>query len=368
MLRKSLTVGFLTLLLGTAIPASTQFLASDLIYLPGVAHTGGPNGAAWRSDLYITNVEDAPIDVAIVYLQTGLISNGAQFANRETWLGGREEDGFGFIDTSLADIPAGGTVILEDPVGTYWVPELSYANSGAMVIFTYEADSLEEDGTRVFKNSIVNSRVYTRMTLVVPDPDNDGEFIEVQGTYGQTMPGVPWYSLVSPSNLSEQGDFTFQMLTGAAASNNFRYNLGIVNASDPLTSITLNIQPFQGNGEPFLDEFDQPISHTLIMPPSSHVQYNDILFNLFGLAGPLHDVRVDVSFLAWTSGGDAPNPGFAAYGTFIDNRTNDPTAILPAYAFPLNEDALWPSEEVEPTSKVARTARRARRALEIPSR
>jgi hypothetical protein len=368
MLRKSLTVGFLTLLLGTAIPASAQFMASDLIYLPGAAHTGGPNGAAWRSDLYITNVGDSPIDVAIVYLQTGLISNQSQFVDRTTWLGGREDDGFGFIDPLLADIPAGGTIVLEDPIGTYWVTELGYAESGAMVIFTYEADSLEDDGSRVFKDSIVNSRVFTRMTVIVPDPDNEDEVIEVEGTYGQTMPGVPWYSLVSPSNLSDQGDFTFQILTGAAASRNFRYNVGIVNASDPLTVITIAIQPFQGNGEPFLNESELPIIHSVVMPPASHVQYNDILNNLFGLEGPLNDVSIDVTFVAWSSGGDAPNPGFAAYGTFIDNRTNDPTAILPAYAFPLNEDALWPSEEAEPTSKAARAARRARRPLEIPSR
>ncbi|MCK5375611.1 MAG: hypothetical protein KAJ97_00925 [Acidobacteria bacterium] len=368
MIQRGLITGLMTVLLAGAVPAGAQFLAADLIYLPVAAHTAGENNSNWRTDLFITNVEDTPVDVAIVYLPTGLASNSGVFFDRSTWLGGRESDGFGFVDPALADIPPHGTVVLRDPVGEYWVSELNVDSAGAMVLFAYEAGSLQEDGTRIFKNVILNSRIFNQTTIWEPDPENEGEFLEVDATYGQGMPGVPWYSLVSSSAVSEDGNFSFQILTGANENRDFRYNLGVVNASDPLTTITVAIQPFQGNGEPFLDVSDQPMFQTVILPPASHVQYNSVLRTLFGLASVPDDVRINVSFVAWESGGDTANPGFACYGSLVDNRSNDPTTILPSFGFPYDVDCMWGPDGGGEAAKSGSAARQGRRPLEIPSR
>ena len=369
MIHRGLITGLMTVLLAGAVPAGAQFLASDLIYLPVAAHTAGENDANWRTDLYITNVEEeSSVDVAIVYMPTGLASNSALFFDRSTWLGGRESDGFGFIDLTLADIPPGGTVVLRDPVGEYWVSELSFAGSGAMVLFAYEAGSLQDDGTRILKNVTLNSRIFNRTTIWEPDPETEGEFLEVNATYGQNMPGVPWYSLVSPSAVNEDVDFTFQMLSGATENRNFRYNVGVVNASDPLTSITVLLQPFQGNGEPFLDASDLPIFHTLIMLPSTHVQFNSVLRTLFGLTDVSDDITIDVSFIGWESSGDTANPGFACYGSYIDNHSDDPTTVLPSFAFPYDVDCMWGPLGGGEAAKSESAARQGRRPLEIPSR
>jgi len=369
MIRKGLKTALLSLPLLGVIPVEAQFLAADLIYVPAAAHTSGEGTSRWRSDFYITNVEeDVAVDVAMVYLPSGLISNASRFNDRETWLGGRENDGFGHVDPLLADIPAGGTVVLRDPIGNYFADDEGVASSGAFVIFVYEANTLEDDGTRVLKNAIVNTRVFTPTEFYQPDPDNEGEFVLIRGTYGQTLPGVPWYNLADPSAVSDEGDFSFQILSGAGSDEDFRYNVGVLNASDPLTTITLAIQPFRGNGEPFFDTNGNEMVQIVTMPPLSQVQYNNILLTLFGLAAVPDDVTIDISFIRWSSGNNDPIVGMTTYGTFIDNHTNDPTAILPAFAFPYNIECQWSSSGSTTARKSGRFPRLSLRPLEIPSR
>lgn len=364
--RNTLAAGLAIAVLIAAVPAGAQFLAADLLYVPGVAHTDGEEGSQWRSDLYITNVEEeAEVDIAIVYIRTGLVSNSEEFIDRSTWLGGTDGEGFGQVDPALANIPPGGTVVLKDPIGTYWPNEQGVANFGALVIFAYESGTLEDDGTRVYENVIVNSRVYTPKTFYEADPDNEGEFLEVKGTYGQTLPGVPWYNLADPAAVSDEGDFSFQILSGAQADEDYRYNVGILNASDPLTSITLVIQPFQGDGEPILSENGTQILRSLVMPPMSHVQYNNAMSTLFGLDDVPADTTIDISFVSWTSANSMPVVGMTVYGTMIDNQTNDSTAILPAFAFPYNIDCQWPSSN-STKSHTGGIQRVSDRPLEIP--
>jgi len=368
MIRKGLMSALVVALSTGAVPVAAQFMAADLIYLPAVAHTNGEGESRWRSDLYITNVEeDVEIDIAIVYLQTGLVNNSSVFVDRTTWLGGRETDDFGFVDPQLANIPPGGTVVLRDPVGEYWATLENVQHSGALVIFAYEANTLEDDGTRVVKNAIVNSRVYTPFTFFVEDPDNEGEFLQRSGTYGQNLPGVAWYNLADPSAVGDNGDFNFELLTGAGENSEFRYNVGIVNASDPLTTITLTIQPFQGNGEPFTTEDDQEIMQTVTMPPAAHVQYNSIFNTLFDLGEVPDDTSLKISVLAWASGSAEPIVGMTIYGTLIDNTSQDPTAILPVFGFPYDIECQWPSTDAK-SSSGGSYPRVSRRPIEIPPR
>ncbi len=370
MIGKGLQTALLSSFLLAALPAGAQFMAADLIYLPAATHTPGEGTSRWRSDLFITNVEeDVAIDVALVYLPTGLISNSNRFIDRSTWLGGRDNDGFGFVDAILANIPPGGTVVLEDPIGNYFFDlEGQIANSGAIIIFAYEANTLEDDGTRVLKNAVINSRVYTPFTFFLPDSDNEGEFVEERGTFGQTLPGVAWYNLADPSAISDNGDFSFLILTGAGEDDDFRYNVGVVNASDPLSTITIVIQPFQGDGEPFLDENDFEISRVVTMPPLTHIQYNNIMSTFFGIDEAPNDITIDVTVLGWASGSGDPIIGMTTYGNMIDNRTNDPTAILPLFAFSYNVDCQWPPNDAKILGKSAGAPRVSRRPVGIPPR
>jgi hypothetical protein len=368
MIRNGLLSALVVALLTGAAPVAAQFMAADLIYLPAVVHTDGEGASRWRSDIYITNVEgDVDIDIAMAYLPTGLANNSGVYVDRSTWLGGRESDGFGFIDPQLADVPPGGTVILRDPVGEYWSTVEGFAESGALVIFAYEADTLEDDGTRVFKNAIVNSRAFTPFTFFVPDPDNEDEFLQRNGTYGQTLPGVPWYNLADPSAVSENGDFSFELLTGGDESEDFRFNVGFLNASDPLTTITVVLQPFRPNGEPFPSAEGGEISAIVTMPPASHVQYNSIFTSLFGFGSVPEGTTLKISVMQWNSGSSEPVVGMTMYGNLIDNTTQDPTAILPVFGYPYNVECQWPSTGTK-SAGGGSYPRVSRRPVEIPSR
>ena len=343
--------------------AHAEFHVSDLVYVPVVAHTAGANDSLWSSDMMISNIEaEDSIDVAMVFLPSGLRNNSYLFSDRTQWVGGREADSFGIIDERLADIPPGGSVVLEDVVEAYWPTHSGLNGQGALVVFSYLADSLEDDGSREYRNMTVSSRTFNTATLWEPDPENDGEFLESEVTYGQLLNGVPWYNLADSAFVSDQGDFSYLLLDGARDDESFRYNVGIVNASDRQTTLVMRIEPIQTDGQPFLNDTGTPIALTLTLPPLAHVQYFQIFSNIFGLTD-IAQARFKVSIVQWSTSGTDPHPTFTTYGSLIDNGSNDPTTYQPTFEAPYNVDCMWPTDDpVEP--KVDGSARRV---LEIPS-
>ena len=343
--------------------AIAEFHASDLIYVPVVAHTAGANESVWRSDVMISNVEPEDlIDVAIVFLPSGLRNNSHLFSDRTGWVGGRESDNFGIIDERLADIPPGGSIVLEDIVEAYWPENSGVGGMGALVVFSYLADSLEDDGSREFRNMSVSSRTFNKGTLWEPDPDNEGEFLESEVTYGQMLTGVPWYNLADSAFVSEQGDFSYLVLDGAKETEEFRYNLGVVNTSDRQTTLIMKIEPIQPDGQPFLFEGETPMSVTVTLPPLAHIQYFQIFSSVFQL-NDVAQARFKVSIEQWSTTGTDPHPTFTAYGSLVDNGSNDPTTYSPTFEFPYNVDCMWPTDDGSGEPKVYGDLRRV---LEMP--
>jgi len=360
---RRIVIGATLLALAAAGPILAGFAVADLIYIPVASHSPGAVGSQWRTDLYITNVEDVGIDVAIAYLPSGNVSNAYVFASRETWLGGRESDDFGFINTDLKAIPPNGSVVLRDIVGEYWVDRLGLNGNGALVIAIYEKNTLEPDGTRVYKNAVVNARIYNETTIWKEDPDNEGEFLERSAQYGQTMPGVPWYNFADGGAVSETYDFSFEELTGGEEGSGLRYNVGAVNSSDALTSITVRFQPFQPNGEPYLDAEENEIMTIITMPPAAHVQ----LFRPFRENWDLEEAEgasVQVAIEGWASQAAVPIPMMSSYGSVIYNNTNDPSTVLPSFAYPYDVECMWGSVTPE---GVGKDVSANRRPVEIPS-
>jgi hypothetical protein len=348
------------LALALAGPVFAGFGASDLVYIPVVSHNSGASGSDWVTDLYVTNPEEVAIDVAIAYLPSGQFSNASVFTSRDTWLGGREDDGFGLIDESLADIPPNGEVVIRDIVGEYWTDILGLNGNGSLVIFAYEADTLEPSNERVLRNVIANARIYNDTKIWIEDEDNPGEFIEKAAEYGQTMPGVPWYNLADSGAVSDTYDFSYERLTGAEEGSGLRFNVGMINASDPLTSISVTLQPFQANGEPFLDDEDNEIFSVITMPPLSHIQY----YRPFTSEWDIDEVEgavVKVTIAAWSSTAADPVVMMTSYGSVIHNRTNDPSTVLPSFDYPYDVDCMWGGDGE------TKTARSARRPVEIPA-
>jgi len=355
---RRMIIGAALLLLMAAGPVFAGFGAADLIYVPVVSHSPGSFASQWRTDFYITNVSDVPMDVAIAYLPSGLVSNAYVFQSRDTWLGGRESDGWGLLNEELADIPPNGSVVIKDIVGEYWLGLLGSNGNGALVVASYEAGTLEPDGTRIYKDSIVNCRIYNKSTIWVPDPDDPDVFNEKQAQYGQTMPGVPWYNFADGGAVGDDYDLSFEILTGGQEASKLRYNVGVVNASDPQTSLTVRIKPYQPNGEPYLDDEDNEIATILNMPPASQIQLFRPFRDEWDL-GNTDGATVRVSVISWASNGANPVPMLSSYGSVVHNNTNDPTTVLPFFAYPYDIDCIW--------GQSAKRSSGSRRPIEIPS-
>lgn len=365
-MRKSILKIFIGIVFMTSVGMlHAEFRVSDTVYVPVVAHTTGANDSVWRSDVKITSMESEDlIDVALVLLPSGLHSNASALYDRTYVVGGREEDGFGIIDPALADIEPGASVNLEDVVEKYWPDQSGLNGQGALVVFSYLAGSLQADGSRDYRNMIVTSRTYNLATIYTPDPDNEGAFLESTGTYGQTVPCVPWYDLADGGFKDETRDFSYVWVDGAQENENSRYNLGIVNTSDSQTSLTIQIQPFQEDGQPFLSEATGlPMVMNIQVPPLAHLQYFQFLASNFGFTD-VSNVKLKVSILSWSSSAVSPHPTFTAYGSLIDNATNDATTYAPTFGQPYDVSCMWPDQG----GGSEKSTRVSWRPLQIPAR
>jgi len=360
-MKRTIATGTVLLVLLVAGGVLADFGASDLIYIPVVSHSDGAIGSQWRSDVYITNVDDVAIDVALVYLPSALLDNQWVFYNRDSWLGGREADSFGLINEELADIPPNGTVVIRDIVGEYWANILGSNGNGSLIVMAYEAGTLEADGTKVAKNAIANARIYNEARQWVEDSDNPGEFLDRAAWFGQLMPGVPWYNFADGGAVGDDFDFSYEILTGGEEGSGLRFNVGFVNASDPQTTLTVGVKPYQANGEPFLNADEEEIGSIITMPPASHFQ----LFRPFRdewELGAVEGATVQVSILAWSSIAAEPVVMLTSYGSVVANNTSDPSTVLPRFAFPYDIECMW-NGGGEPPVKGQRATRRP---VEIP--
>ena len=312
-----------TLMLGVlgtlaASGAFAMFRAADLVIVPVGASLPGLYGSNWKTDLEIMNVDAVPIDVEIVILQCCSTDNTAWFNDITNHLGGRTEDGFGKIDAKLKDIPPGRAVDINDVVGT----DLGLTSTkGALLIFAYEASTLMQTNPPGGnpKLIIVNSRSYSYGT------DSTGKPL----TYGQQVPGLPWHDYIDPGKKARGLDEA--VFTGLREDSAFRSAIGLVNVSDELTNIdvelTLNGQDGTQIGQQFI-----------ALPPLAHEQFDQAIINLFGkaLTDQISGATLSVIVDSYTSGSLNPTPGLIAYVSRIDNNTNDPIYIEQSFtkAFP----------------------------------
>ena len=121
------------------------------------------------------------------------------------------------------------------------------------------------------------------------------------GSFGQSLAGVPAERLVRESSRArvlfmEQNDA-------------FRSNIGLLNGTASAISITWELHASNGS-------VLQTGSTNL--PPYGNTQINEIFLEF----APIQGAYVDLS----TS---TPGGAFTCYGSVLDNRTNDPTTILP---------------------------------------
>ncbi|MEW6336356.1 MAG: hypothetical protein ACOY3Y_15805 [Acidobacteriota bacterium] len=299
-----------------------EYRAADLVVVPVTAALAGVNNSQWRTDVEIVNVDSVAIDVLIIFLPTGGGSNRVWFSNIDNALGGRTEDSFGHIDAALKDIQPGEQILVPDIIKTVWGDN----NRGALLVFAYEAGSFQQTdppGGRP-RRIVVTSRTYT----LGKDADNNDV------TYGQQIPGLPWYTYLDPHQKTKGYDHA--ILTGIREDAAYRTNFGMVNVSDPLTTLEVELTLTLENGTEVKD-----LGTTV--SPLSHQQYDRVVTGFFAQpADPVTtNARITAAVRAWSSQAENPTPGLMIYASRIDNRTNDPVYIEQAWTVEMPWDCVF---------------------------
>ena len=121
------------------------------------------------------------------------------------------------------------------------------------------------------------------------------------GTYGQGVQGIPSAGLI-PANAKKR----IMFFTENA---DYRSNLGLLNGTG--SPITVRWERFTANGAKVGEGSRE-------LPAWGNVQF----FRVFSNEAPVEAAYIDV----WT---ETPGGAFAAYGSVLDNGTNDPITIYP---------------------------------------
>ncbi|MGQ9495208.1 MAG: hypothetical protein ACUVRY_02970 [Thermoanaerobaculaceae bacterium] len=279
------------------------FRAADLVVIPAVAAASGLQSSNWRTDVEIMNVDSVPVDVMLVFLPTGNFDNTFRYDTFTNHLGGRSEDGFAKVDPKLKDIQPGRAVLLENVIEAHW----GQNSVGALLVFAFTAGSFKQTtppGGEPRK-ILVWSRTYDKRTA------EDGTV----STFGQAIPGIPWYYYIDPHRQAQ--GLNKVVFSGIREDAGFRTNIGLVNLSDRLTTLEVELVLYDAQGTKLKDL-------GVALQPLAHLQFNQaVKSGLFGLEEDLAFGTLEISVKAWRSSAAEPTPALLAYVSRVDNVTND---------------------------------------------
>jgi hypothetical protein len=269
----------LLLLVLAASADAASFRAADTVYLPAAGKLPGANASFFRTDVWIANVSTDRVVVSVRFAAHGGEAN---------------------TDTTTIDLPPlapGERRQIRDIMGSvFGVPD-DQSRFGFLIFF-----GCRENGNCADCNAsaadcrpiTVNARIYTT--------NAEGR------TYGQLIPGVPWYA--APS-VDDAANLQRVFLTGIRQNAAFRTNVGLINASAS-SSTTLRIRLVDATG--LRGVVDRAL------PPLAFRQ-----------------ISVGELFPAWSGDdgtllveqlrGEGTDHAYLVYGSLLDNGSNDPTYL-----------------------------------------
>jgi len=323
------------MLCGTSVFAN-NFRGGDQVYVPAVGHLGGA-GATFVSDIFISNLEtDSTVDVSIIFSQT---DNTGATPNIQTFKNG---DGSGFVLTLQ---PRERREIIDFVSAPKSQGGLGLTGGNFFGDAVFNACLSGKDctpdpnsGTNTnFRNISVESRIYSFSSGTPTTAATNGQLFNCFG----------WYSYASSDGSGAGLDKVFitglRNNTGTPLAGTYRGNVGIVNASQ-FSRTTLLLQLYDGKTG---NQIGTDVQKTL--GPLGILQSNiAALFPAF--TGPNATnawLLITQPAGATTATDDAqangcPNgcPAFFAYGSVLDNATNDATTLEAQYLKPLSQGAV----------------------------
>jgi hypothetical protein len=296
---------------------ASNFRAADQVYVPAAGHASSST-ATFISDVFISNLSDDSVDISVIYA-TGAnpASNPAnlqQFSKVLTLAPRERRELPDFLNNTLHLTTALGQLVF------------NACKAGA--------DCTPDPTTGLnsnYRNISIESRIYSVALNANPS---------TAPTVGQLFSGIPWYNFVSESASGAGLDKLF--ITGIRNTAQYRTNMGFVNASQ-FSTTTLTATLFSSTGA-------QLAQNSFTLQPLGWLQTqvgSASLFPSFVQASTATGAYVVVQ-----QGGTQPTsdaaaagcptgcPAFFAYGSQLDNQTNDPTTLEPQYLQPLTNNAI----------------------------
>lgn len=293
------------LMLGLPVFAS-NFRAADVVYLPAAGRVVGQ--AVFKTDVAITNVSNGSVEIDAVLLPTG---------------GGDARSGLD-NPVRIGTLESGQSMLIEDIIKESFNLDSGF---GQMIFFSCrvggDCSSCDTNAGDCLPIT-VEARIYAESDSVTKC--NNGELPTC--TEGQLFSGLPWYSYVSSAVADRSLDSVW--ISGVRQDTNYRANLGFTNASE-FSSTTLNVRLFRNDGSEVMPQAQ------VTLGPLGHSQQN--LAALFpGFSGSGYIVVSQPASGVVPTNPDDPDPfiasgapGFFAYGSVLDNATDDPTTLEAVY-------------------------------------
>jgi hypothetical protein len=288
---------------------ASNFRVADQVYVPIAGHIQG-GSSLFVSDIFISNLSTDPVSVSIIYGPKNGAGTFQSFANRITLAAGERREYVDFFPTVLPEIssPFGLLVFNGCKQGADCTPDPNnnFTNPN-------------------FRPISVESRIYS--IAVGGDP-------KTAASNGQDMPGIPWYNFVSSSESGAGLAKVF--ITGFRNNTGYRSNLGVLNASQfSSTQLIATLRDgATGNtvGTP----------HVFNLPPLTFEQSNISALFSIPASAPTTNLYVDMEQGPSSPVVGGPNdavangcpdgcPAYLAYGSVLDNQTNDPTTLESQY-------------------------------------
>ncbi|HEV7484561.1 MAG TPA: hypothetical protein VGQ65_02680 [Thermoanaerobaculia bacterium] len=304
----------ITLFAGAAM--ASNFRAADQVYVPAAGHASS-SSATFVSDIFISNLSDDSVDISVI-LATGTAGTQTPFPKILTLLPRERRELRDFVKNTLNQSSALGQLIFNACKAT--------------------ADCTPDPTTGLnanYRNISVESRIYS-----VSPANADANTINTAPTTGQLFSGIPWYNFVSESASGAGLDKIF--ITGIRNTAQYRTNMGFVNASQ-FSTTTITATLFSGSGS-------QLAQNSFTLQPLGFIQPavgSGTLFPSFVQASTSTGAYVVVQQGSTNPTPDAAAngcptgcPAFFAFGSTLDNQTNDPTTLEPQYLQPLTNNAI----------------------------
>ncbi len=300
----------ITLFAGAAM--ASNFRAADQVYVPAAGHISS-SSATFVSDIFISNLSDDSVDVSVI-LATGTTGTQTPFPRILTLLPRERRELKDFVKNTLNQSSALGQLIF------------NACKAGA--------DCTPDPTTGLnanYRNISVESRIYS----VALNADTN-----TAPTTGQLFSGIPWYNFVSESASGAGLDKVF--VTGIRNTDQYRTNLGFVNASQ-FSATTITATLFSATGTQLaqssftlqpLGSVQGQVGSATIFPTFTKAATATGAYAIFQQSGttPTPD--------ASANGCPTGCPAFFAFGSSLDNQTNDPTTLEPQYLQPLTNNAI----------------------------